>query len=531
MKVCKNCQSQFGFTYEDKKLLDRISPIIKGKKYPISDPALCPLCRDQRRLAIRNERNLYKRKSDLSGKDMISFISPDKPYKVFSFDEWWGDDWNAMDYGRDFDFNRPFFDQFHELMMDVPKMCLNQWQCENSDYVCFSDFCKNCYLISAASNCEDCLYSNLISSSRNCLDVTGCKECELAYDSVDCVGCYNIVNCIKCENSRDLSYCFDLKNCEDCIGCYNLNRKKYCIFNEQLTKEKYEKQKEKISVNKKQFLDFVRHKAIHRYAKVVNCENSSGDSLVNSKNASNCFDSSELQDCKFVHFSMNTKDSMDTIGASNKGVELCYEGMSIEGSNMAFGYYIAGHNNIYYCECVFACRDVFGCIGTKHKKYCILNKQYTKEQYEELLPRIIEHMKKTGEWGEFFPIKYSTFCYNETVASEYYPMTKDEVLDKGWAWKDEEKENKKADEKYLICKTCKKNFKIIPQEEKFYKKMNLSEPENCHNCRYTERMKMKNPRRLWNRKCTKCDKEIMTSYSPERPEIVYCEECYLKEVY
>jgi len=31
-------------------------------------------------------------------------------------------------------------------------------------------------------------------------------------------------------------------------------------------------------------------------------------------------------------------------------------------------------------------------------KYCILNKQYSKEEYEELVPKIIEHMQKTGEW-------------------------------------------------------------------------------------------------------------------------------------
>ena len=31
-------------------------------------------------------------------------------------------------------------------------------------------------------------------------------------------------------------------------------------------------------------------------------------------------------------------------------------------------------------------------------------------------------MKKTGEWGEFFPSSISPFGYNETVAMEYYPI-------------------------------------------------------------------------------------------------------------
>ena len=34
----------------------------------------------------------------------------------------------------------------------------------------------------------------------------------------------------------------------------------------------------------------------------------------------------------------------------------------------------------------------FGCVGFKHKQYCILNKQYTKEEYEKLVQKIIKQM-------------------------------------------------------------------------------------------------------------------------------------------
>jgi len=43
-------------------------------------------------------------------------------------------------------------------------------------------------------------------------------------------------------------------------------------------------------------------------------------------------------------------------------------------------------------------------------------------------------------------------------------------------------------------------------------------------------MKLRNPRKLYDRKCDKCSIDIKTTYSPERPEIVYCEECYNKEI-
>ena len=65
-----------------------------------------------------------------------------------------------------------------------------------------------------------------------------------------------------------------------------------------------------------------------------------------------------------------------------------------------------------------------------------MNKQYTKEEYEVLVPKIIEHMVKTGEWGEFFPAKYSHFGYNQTMNMTKYPLTKDEALRQGFTWSD-----------------------------------------------------------------------------------------------
>ncbi|USN57470.1 MAG: hypothetical protein H6766_03385 [Candidatus Peribacteria bacterium] len=64
----------------------------------------------------------------------------------------------------------------------------------------------------------------------------------------------------------------------------------------------------------------------------------------------------------------------------------------------------------------------FGCDGLRNKEYCIFNQQYTKEEYNELAPKIIDHMKQTGERGEFFHPSLSPFGYNETVANEYYPV-------------------------------------------------------------------------------------------------------------
>jgi len=85
--------------------------------------------------------------------------------------------------------------------------------------------------------------------------------------------------------------------------------------------------------------------------------------------------------------------------------------------------------------------------------------------------------------------------------------------------------------KILICEVTAKPYKIIPQEFEFYKKMNLPLARRCPDQRHRDRVALRNPRKLWDRKCSKCSKDIKTTYSPDRPEIVYCEKCYLEQVY
>ena len=191
---------------------------------------------------------------------------------------------------------------------------------------------------------------------------------------------------------------------------------------------------------------------------------------------------------------------------------------------------------------------MFGCAGLKHKEYCIFNKQYTKEEYENLVPKIIEHMKKTGEWGEFFPMSLCPNNYNDASVQDFYPLTKEEVKKEECGWFEEdtsknyigpkgEVPNDINDvegnicDKIFICEVSGKPYKIISQEFSFYKERGIPLPKRSPDQRHKDRLKKRNPKKLWNRNCSKCNKEIVTSYSPERPETVYCEECYLKEVY
>ena len=208
----------------------------------------------------------------------------------------------------------------------------------------------------------------------------------------------------------------------------------------------------------------------------------------------------------------------------------------------------------YTKECAYTANSfnshhLFGCSGMKKHAYCILNKQYSEEEYEELAERIVAHMRSTGEWGQYFPPSLSPFGYNETVAYESAPLSREEVQKRGWKWFDDsEVRENYLGPKYVIpvriedvqgdicsqilsCEATENPYRIIPQELEFYREMQLPIPRKCPTQRHKERMTLRNPRKLWKRNCAKCKKEIETTYAPDRPEIVYCEECYLAAVY
>lgn len=174
MKNCLQCQKSFEIPLDELEFLKKMDFKFGDKVIPLPEPILCPDCGNQVRTAHRNERNLYQRKSDFDGKQMISVYSQSapwgSPYKVYSYDEWHGNEWDPMDYGREYDFNRPFFEQFFELLKDTPRLGLIAVDNENSPYTTGTGYCKNCHLINSSENCEDCYYGKLLQGCKDCVD-------------------------------------------------------------------------------------------------------------------------------------------------------------------------------------------------------------------------------------------------------------------------------------------------------------------------------------------------------------------------
>jgi hypothetical protein len=557
MKKCKCCDVDFEVTDRDREFLLKMRSLVAGEKYSIPEPSLCQDCRQQRRTAFRNERKLYKRKCDFSGRTIVSNYSPDKPYKVYGYEEWWGDGWDPLSFGFSFDFEKSFFEQFNQLLLSVPRLYLYNPSSENSEYTNHSYHNKNCYLIFNTAYNQDVYYStNLIVKCKDCSDCLAAENGELLYWALYVKDCYNSKFLAHCSNCRDSVFLYDCRNCSNCFMCSNLRNKQYYITNKPYSKEAYEEKMKEYDTGKysqlsvlkeKFFFNHVEKDAIHKNLQIVNAENSRGDYIFNSKNVDRSFYTDKCEDISCCYDALDNKDCMDTYESSIK-CELQYECYACnESSMMKFCVLSLGHN-LEYCDYCFNCKECFGCTGLKNKKYCIFNRQYSPEEYMILKKQIIEHMKKNNEYGEFFPVSIAPFGYNETIAQEYYPLSPEVAKNKGYKWKDkDEKEYVFSNYKIrddikdvpdeiineaLSCEVCSKNYKIIPQELLFYRKMSLPVPRICFDCRHNERIdRFRNPRKLRESTCYNCAKSIFTSYPNATVAKIYCEDCYLTEVH
>ncbi len=555
---CRQCHTEFTVTDDDLAFYDKVSPVFGGVKYAIPAPTLCPVCRLQQRTGHRNEQNLYYAKSSLSGRSIISLYSPDnswgKDLTIYSHEEWWGNDWDGLSYGRDFDFTRPFFEQFAELHNQVPRIQLIQLANENSPFVTSTAYSKNCYLTNCSEYCEDCYYGKLVQNCRNVMDSDNAYTSELLY------GCFSVKNCYQCaflyssQNCHDCYFSENLKSCKNCFLSTNLNNKEFYFMNEPMAKEEYFARVQeylgsyaKIQEAKKIFEE-VRAKRAHMYANIVNSENSTGDYLTNCKNCTDCFDVNDSEDCQYLSVGVEVKDVRDCCNMYIKP-ELSYQVLGTIGTYAVNFSLIVFHSQyVNYSEYCYDSNNLFGCVGLRKKQYCIFNKQYTKEEYEVLVPKIIEHMKSTGEWGEYFPLSLSPFGYNETVAQDYFPLTQEQASLIGARWKGDSQAGRYdgvnvkipdhiADvsddivQQILVCDACGKNYRVIQQELAMYRTMNMPVARACPSCRAAERAALHNPRFLWDRTCAQCATPLKSTYSPERPEKIYCEKCYLEMVY
>ena len=507
--------------------------------------------------------------------------SPDSGIIIYCNKCWWSDKWDPKDYAMDYDFSKPFFVQFEELMHKVPHMAVvndDDIASLNCEYTHDWWFSKNCYMAFSGWHAENVMYSFFINAGKDIMDsMINMAETSFLYDCINCTHGHNLKYSFFSRSCMNSQFLYDCSDCQDCFMCAGLRHKRYCFKNRQYTKEEYKKILDEYKLDtffgaeraQKEYEKFIL-KYPRRYVwtkQIINC---SGDIVSHSKNTKDCFVAKNCENVRYADFVTTSKDSYDLMMSGE--LSECYEGAIVDHSQLNFfGLFSVKSQDIRYTQHCHNCKHVFGCVGLRNASYCIFNKQYTKEEYENLIPKIIKHMnempyidKKRNEYrfGEFFPTEISPFGYNETQAQEHFPLGKNEALENGYKWQDNLQKttgketillkdipdsiNKIKDDivdEILCCIECERNYKIIPNELIFYKKMQIPIPRRCFYCRHSARVRRLNPFKLWHRQCMcdkenhhkhrtgKCEVEFETSYAPDRPEIVYCEKCYQQEVY
>lgn len=558
MPNCKECNTSFQVHTNDLEILSY---------FDAPEPTLCATHSLRQRLAFRNERHLYKRTCELCKKDMLAMFSPHSYAKVYCRECWYSDNWDPLQYGRPYDPSRSFIDQVIDLFHDVPFFNLFQiGECVNSEYCNIVYNSKDSYLSFSNVRSEGSLYCKNADDARDCTDCFCVTKSELLYDCVSVRDSYRSAYLTRSEQCSDCYLGRDLQDCQNCFGCVNLKHKQWYWYNESLTEDEYKKRfsdalktRHSFQEHIKKFEDFEKLLPVE-CATIRSSEDATGNYITNCRNIRNSFfviNGENNGDCFRAIW-----DSKDNYRVSYGGsYEKSYNSMTLPFTVSSIGCLGCEHSSfVSYCWYCQNTDSSFGCMALRKKKFCILNTQYSEEEYKILSEKIITDMKQRGEWGEFVAMEHSPWAYNESVGFEYFPLSKDECGKMGLQWEDEQSGSRGKEtitsntipesidnvqdsitKEILACALCGMNYKILKKELERLKNFHLPIPLQCQDCRFAKRFERHFVPELFDRTCmcsadhdfhtgTACDARFMTTYRPDGKDIVYCKPCYQEEI-
>jgi len=546
-KQCEKCHQEFVIEPDDFAMYE---------KFDLPSPVLCSICRWKYLLAFWVFGRFRIAKSALSGKTIITVFPESVPFPIYDRTEFVSDAWDPLTYGKDYDQSRPFMEQLVELQSVVPHPHQTGIKNVNSDWTDDMWESKDAYLSRSGLSLEFVNYGYRVLGCKNCIDIAMCWYLDHSYDCLYCFKSYNLKYSFNSRDCIDSSFLYDCRNCQNCFMSWNLRNQKYCILNQPYSKEEYEKKleeynlKSRISIEglKEEFWQHIRQGAVHRQDYNLQAVNSTGNFLNNDKNCYQCYFVEDSENCRYC-FRGRGKESIDIMGVFDTE-KSAFGSMDQKGYGNACNLYTTLCRYSAYLDSCEECEYCFGCVGLRKKKYCILNKQYTKEVYEILVEKIKNDMKKREEWGKFFPLSTAYCGYNLSLAQMMFPMTRDQALKFGAKWEESTEPHYEniinADslpdtidqvkdeivKQRILCPETKLSYNITQQELAFYREHNIPLPQRHFDWRTLDRFKpfglMITPQKG---SCHFCKKEIEHYYSPELGfQKIACLECYQREV-
>jgi len=549
-RVCGQCKQSFKVEKED---------IDFYKMLRVPPPKKCPNCRQRNRRAFINYTTIFKRSCSAPGhsEKIISQVPENSAFPVYDFDYYWSGEWDPLSYGREYDPDASFFDQFRNLLDRVPQPASTRDPMSvNSEYTTYGIQLKNCYYVFGGLSSENVSYSNWPIRTKDSLEILVSRDSERCYEVIEIDHCYNCRFVYFSGNCLDSDFLYDCQNCDHCFGCVNLRNKKYHFFNKPLSKEEYEKKKREIDLGdreiivrwQKEFEEFL-EKSPKRITFNVRTVNSVGNFLKNCEDCYHCFFLADGQHNRYTEIELGCKDSMDLLlgGSPSK----CYETVSpYDGSGLRFSTNCRGEClDSEYSLNIKDSSDCFGCIGMENKRFCIFNKQFSEEEYWLKVDEIKTAMLERGEYGEFFPMSFSPFPYNSTIAHLSFPITEKKAAGKNLWWqepqtsefsgrvlsKNEIPKNIRDVKDDILdgavrCEVTEKPFRIIREELEFYRRQNLPIPMIHPAERLRSRFSWMGFFNFAEADCVKCGSKIIGNISKNFDKNIYCQSCYNKEI-
>ncbi len=549
----KYCEGEFEVTKEDIEFL---------KMLRVPAPNYCPTCRRIRRLNNMGWSQLFKKKCDVPGhtESMISIFSEECPFLVYDYKYFIDDEFDPFSFGIEYenmkspmtallDFRKKF---------PIPSFLNRDPSSINSEYSNGGRDLKNGYYVMACYHVEDAWYSLMINKSRNIMDSYTIIDSEFVYGGVNSDHLYKSSFVYFSSNCTDSNFLFDCRNCMDCFCCVNLRNAKYCVYNKQLTKVDYETfmnsifpfSRNTIREWNEKFWQLVKSLPLNG-SRIISSDNVTGAKIINSRNLFDVTDGVNSENIRHADGALSHKDSMDLLysGGHSSLLYMCTN-IGSQSSRVKFSISSKFCTN---CEFVFHSKNLnncFMCFGLQNKSYCVLNKQYTEEEYFKLIDEIKTEMLKRGEYSDGPGFEFSAQAYNFSIGQILYTLTDEQIIKFG-GYIAKEPETNVGDmeilnknqvpqtinevkdnilDKAIRCEFTNRPFKIISSELSFLRRMGIPLPTTHPSIRMSERWKISPVGKKYKTVCKKCSKDMETLFDPKEDYIMYCERCYQQEV-
>ena len=489
-------------------------------------------------------------------KPILSGIHPDALSPTMTDKEWFEKDWGA-EYSAEADASQPLFNHIRPLIEHVPYPSLSSHGSTNC-VGCGMVDCVDCYMAFGCKMVKDSWYTFRTQYSERVMDAPFLLRCENVFASAKSVGCNSCTQIFECNQCLRSAFLFDCQNCEDCFCSSNLRRKQYVFLNEQLTEAEYKTRMKQVDLSsteqfeywKSEFHRVVSEQTIWPENFSVNVQNCVGEGMMDSLDCSGFL----MDNSRAIRDGWNIFDSehLDTVVISYNSNDCYNVSVALASHNIKFSFVAEQSQDCEYVINCYSCENCFGCVGLNRKKFCILNKQYTEEEYWQKLDEIKCAMLDRGEYGRFFPAVFAPLGVKYGYGYVVAPLTNEELAKLGGRDDDPiagmrfapydvnaptskiadvpDRITNVGDEwigKQFFDAEANRRYSVNASELAYRKEHGYPFPRRHYTARLKDLVASVNGPIQEKAVCAKCSKQIMTSESSVYPKrTICCKPCY-----